>query len=111
MAAECWRDYQKKLALWTASGAQFDAGRERWDDVVGPRLRELVRPSGTIREILRRSQHPLHFEDLDPPIPPEQARFALSNAHLIRERFVIGDLLWWLGLTGASLADDLVSSV
>jgi glycerol-1-phosphate dehydrogenase [NAD(P)+] len=110
MAAECWRDYQKKLALWTASGAQFDAVRERWDDIVEPRLRELVRPSATIREILRRAEHPLRFEDLDPPVPPAQARFALSNAHLIRERFVIGDLLWWLGLTGTSLADDLLAS-
>ena len=53
---------------------------------------------------------PCSFEDLDPPIPPEQARFALANAHLIRERFVIGDLLWWLGLTGTSLADDLLAS-
>jgi glycerol-1-phosphate dehydrogenase [NAD(P)+] len=110
MAAECWRDYQKKLALWTSSGPRFDTLRERWDEVVGPRLRELVRPSTTIREILRRADHPLRFEELDPPIPPEQARFALTNAHLIRERFVIGDLLWWLGLAGASLADDLLAS-
>jgi glycerol-1-phosphate dehydrogenase [NAD(P)+] len=110
MAAECWRDYQKKLALWTASGARFDAVRERWDDVVAPRLRQLVRPSATIREILRRTGHPLTFEALDPPIPRDQVRFALGNAHLIRERFVIGDLLWWLGLSGASLADDLLAT-
>jgi glycerol-1-phosphate dehydrogenase [NAD(P)+] len=110
MAAECWRDYQKKLALWSASGPRFDAVRERWDDVVAPRLRQLVRPSATIREILRRTGHPLTFEALDPPIPHEQARFALGNAHLIRERFVIGDLLWWLGLSGSSLADDLLAT-
>jgi glycerol-1-phosphate dehydrogenase [NAD(P)+] len=109
MATECWHDYQRKLALWTASGARFDAVRERWDDEVAPRLRELVRPASTIREILRRSGHPLRFADLDPPIPLEQARFALDNAHLIRERFVIGDLLWWLGLAGPSLADDLLA--
>jgi glycerol-1-phosphate dehydrogenase [NAD(P)+] len=110
MAAECWRDYQKKLALWTASGPRFDEVRERWDDVVGPRLHQLVRPSATIREILRRAGHPLSFEALDPPIPREQARFALANAHLIRERFVIGDLLWWLGLSGPGLADDLLAA-
>ena len=109
MAAECWRDYAKKLARWTASEVQFDAVRERWDDEIAPRLRELVRPSETIREILRRAEHPQSFEALDPPIPPEQARFALGNAHLIRERFVIGDLLWWLGLSGANLADDLLA--
>jgi glycerol-1-phosphate dehydrogenase [NAD(P)+] len=109
MAAECWRDYQKKLALWSASGARFDAVRARWDGVVAPRLRALVRPSATIREILRRAGHPLTFDALDPPIPPSQARFALDHAHLIRERFVIGDLLWWLGLSGPSLADDLLA--
>jgi glycerol-1-phosphate dehydrogenase [NAD(P)+] len=108
MAAECWRDYQRKLALWSASGPRFDAVRERWDDGVAPRLRELVRPSATIREILRRADHQLSFRELDPPIPDAQARFALANAHLIRERFVIGDLLWWLDLAGASLADDLL---
>ena len=110
MAAECWRDYQRKLALWTASGPRFDALRERWDDVVAPRLRELARPSGTIWEILRHSGPPLSFEALDPPIPREQARFALANAHLIRERFVIGDLLWWLDLAGPELADELLAS-
>ncbi len=109
MAAECWRDYQKKLALWAAAEARFDDVRARWDGDVGPRLRELVRPAATIREILRRVGHPLAFEELDPPIPTEQARFALSNAHLIRERFVIGDLLWWLGLDGASLGNELLS--
>jgi glycerol-1-phosphate dehydrogenase [NAD(P)+] len=109
MAAECWRDYQKKLALWTAAEARFDDVRARWDTEVGPRLRELVRPAATIREILRRTGHPLSFADLDPPIPDEQARFALANAHLIRERFVIGDLLWWLGLAGASLGDELLT--
>ncbi|MGE3273439.1 MAG: iron-containing alcohol dehydrogenase, partial [Chloroflexota bacterium] len=110
MAAECWRDYSRKLALWTASEAQFDAVRERWDDMVGPRLRQLVRPSATIREILRRTAHPLTFAVLDSPIPREQARFALANAHLIRERFVIGDLLWWLDLAGPEFADDLLAA-
>jgi glycerol-1-phosphate dehydrogenase [NAD(P)+] len=109
MAAECWRDYQKKLALWSASGPRFDAARERWDGEIAPRLRELVRTSATIREILTRAEHPLTFDALDPSIPGGQARFALDNAHLIRERFVIGDLLWWLDLSGPSLAADLLA--
>jgi glycerol-1-phosphate dehydrogenase [NAD(P)+] len=110
MAAECWRDYRRKLALWTMSGARFDEVRARWDEEIGPRLRQLVRPSATISEILRRSGHARTFEELAPPIPREQARFALGNAHLIRERFVIGDLLWWLGLAGPNLADDLLAA-
>lgn len=108
MAAECWRDYGRKLALWTASEARFDEVRARWDHEIGPRLRQLVRPSATISEILRRAEHPRTFEALEPSIPREQARFALTNAHLIRERFVIGDLLWWLG--SVSLADELLAA-
>jgi glycerol-1-phosphate dehydrogenase [NAD(P)+] len=109
MAAECWRDYSRKLALWTASETRFDALRERWDGVVAPRLRQLARPAATIREILHQAGHPLSFDAIDPPIPPEQAYFALANAHLIRERFVIGDLLWWLDLGGDTLAADLLN--
>jgi glycerol-1-phosphate dehydrogenase [NAD(P)+] len=110
MAAECWRDYAKKLALWTAAEARFDDVRARWDAEVGPRLRELVRPAATIREILRRAEHPLSFGELDPPISEDQARFALGHAHLIRERFVISDLLWWLGLAGDTLGDELLAA-
>jgi glycerol-1-phosphate dehydrogenase [NAD(P)+] len=110
MAAECWRDYAKKLALWTAAEARFDDLRARWDGEVGPRLRELVRPTATVREILRRAEHPLSFGELAPPIPADQARFALGHAHLIRERFVIGDLLWWLGLAGDALGDELLAA-
>ena len=110
MAAECWRDYSRKLALWTASEARFDDVRARWDDEIGPRSRELVRPAATISAILGLAGHPRTFEALTPPIPRDEARFALGNAHLIRERFVIGDLLWWLGLVGPTLADDLLAA-
>ncbi|MCC6179337.1 MAG: iron-containing alcohol dehydrogenase [Chloroflexi bacterium] len=102
MAAECWRDYSKKLALWTTSGDRFDAVRARWDAEISPRLRQLVRPSSTVREILRRAGHPLTFADLEPSIPNEQARFAVANGPYIRERFVVGDLLNWLDLNAVS---------
>jgi glycerol-1-phosphate dehydrogenase [NAD(P)+] len=109
MAAECWRDYREKLALWTTREERFDAVRERWHEEVAPRLRQLVRPSATIREILARAAHPLRFEELEPPIPREQARFAIANAHLIRKRFTVGDLFAFRGQGGWALADTLLS--
>jgi glycerol-1-phosphate dehydrogenase [NAD(P)+] len=109
MAAECWRDYREKLALWTTRAERFDAVRGRWHEEVAPRLRQLVRPSATIREILARAGHPLRFEGLEPPIPREQARFALAHAHLIRQRFTVGDLFAFLGRGGWALADTLLS--
>lgn len=108
MAAECWRDYGRKLARWSEDEERFDAVRGRWTSIVAPRLRQLVRPSETIRTILARAGHPLRFEDLTPPVPPEQARFAVANAHLIRERFTVGDLFAWLGQGGDALANELL---
>jgi glycerol-1-phosphate dehydrogenase [NAD(P)+] len=110
MAAECWRDYREKLALWTTRAGRFDAVRERWHAEVAPRLRELVRSSATIREILARAGHPLRFEELEPPIPPEQVRFAWATAHLIRQRFTVGDFFAFLGRGGWALADALLTA-
>lgn len=110
MADECWRDYVMKLAQWRASERRFDEVRERWSGEVAPRLRQLVRPSATIRAILRAADHPLGFDALDPPIPADQARFAVANAHLIRRRFTVGDLFTWLDLGVESLADALLDA-
>jgi glycerol-1-phosphate dehydrogenase [NAD(P)+] len=110
MAEECWRDYGRKLARWTAQPAAFDAVRERWTTVVAPRLRQLVRPSETIRSILASAGHPLTFDGLEPPIPQDQARFALANAHLIRERFTVGDLFAFLDLGGEEFVEELLAS-
>ncbi len=107
MAREIWNDYRQKLALWTAREARFDAVRERWACEVGPRLRQLVRPWATVRTILQRAGHPLRFEDLEPSIPRAQARFAFANAHLVRKRFTVVDLLVFLGIDGGALADAL----
>lgn len=109
LAQECWREYRQKLALWNASAARFDAVRDRWTSDIEPRLRHLVRPSATLRAILARAGHPLRFAELVPSIPPEQARFALANAHLIRQRFTIGDLFTFCGDGGDALAADLLA--
>jgi hypothetical protein len=40
---------------------------------------------------------PARFGDLDPPVAPEIARWALGNCHLMRNRFTLADLLFHLG--------------
>ncbi len=108
MAAEVWSDYRQKLALWTANEARFDDVRERWTDQVMPRLRQLARPSATIRRILSLAGHPLRFEDLVPGIPNEQARFALVHARDMRRRFATADMFVFLGTDAGDLADELI---
>ncbi len=108
MAAEVWSEYRQKLAAWAANEARFDDVRERWTSEVMPRLRQLARPSATIRQILLLAGHPLRFENLSPRIPSEQARFALAHAHFMRKRFAIADLFVFLGHDPAALADELL---
>jgi glycerol-1-phosphate dehydrogenase [NAD(P)+] len=108
IAEECWRDYSQKLALWTRQEERFDALREEWDSRIAPRLRQLVRPAETVHAILRRAGHPLRFDELHPPIPDWQVRFALANAHLIRQRFTLGDFFAFVGLDGEALVDELM---
>lgn len=48
---------------------------------------------------------PLRFDDLPSPIPEDQARWAFSNAHLMRNRFSSADLLHFLGWFDEAFTD------
>jgi glycerol-1-phosphate dehydrogenase [NAD(P)+] len=39
----------------------------------------------------------VRFGELDPPASPETVRWALRNCHLMRNRFTLSDLLFFLG--------------
>jgi glycerol-1-phosphate dehydrogenase [NAD(P)+] len=63
------------------------------------KLREMVLPPEELGYALREAGAPVRFGDLDPPVAPEIARWALGNCHLMRNRFTLADLLfhvgWW----------------
>jgi glycerol-1-phosphate dehydrogenase [NAD(P)+] len=48
-------------------------------------------------EALRKVGAPLRFGQLDPPVDPATARWAVANCHLMRDRFTVADLAWFLG--------------
>src|SRR5262249_35940648 len=110
LAAEVWGEYQKKLAVWSSEDARrrFADLQADWELVAG-QLRRLVRPAAVVREILARAGAPLRFEDLDPPIPPDQYRFALLNPHYLRARFAVSDLFFWLGRWDEETVDRLLA--
>ncbi len=53
--------------------------------------------------------HSLLFEELNVPVPEEEARWAFRNAHLMRKRFSSGDLLFYTGLFDEALTDVVFS--
>lgn len=95
VANECWADYKIKLDLWHQHRAEFEAFLKDW-----PRHRQalldLTRPPELALQILRETESPLTFADLQPPVTTAQAKFAFLSAPLIRRRLTLGDLFIFL---------------
>jgi glycerol-1-phosphate dehydrogenase [NAD(P)+] len=97
IAAECWRDCQKKLALLDANWDRVVAVVQEWK-THSVEFGKMVQPSETLRAGLLASGAPSTFADLNPTISPTLTRWAVSNCHLMRNRFNLVDLLDMMGL-------------
>ncbi len=93
---ECWSDYAKKLERWSESRQSFEALLENW-----PRrraeLREMVASPAQLADALTEAGAPARFGELGPSASPETVRWALRNCHLMRNRFTLADLLFFIG--------------
>ena len=98
VSEECWNDYSKKLERWKGCRPQLENFLENWPRYKGE-LREMVVPPERLGDALNKSGAPARFSELDPPIPEDTAFWALRNCHLMRNRFTLADLLffisWW----------------
>ncbi|HVB23447.1 MAG TPA: iron-containing alcohol dehydrogenase [Ktedonobacteraceae bacterium] len=97
MAQECWSDYATKLTLWRQNRPHLAQFCARWQDEHQPKLASLVSSPDKVHAILAQAGAPLTPNDLKPPISQEEYNFAVRNGHFIRQRFVLGDLLYFLG--------------
>jgi glycerol-1-phosphate dehydrogenase [NAD(P)+] len=93
---ECWSDYARKLALWRRSRERVERFFEEWPEHRS-RIREMVLPPERLGGALEHAGAPARFGELDPPVAPEVARWALRNCHLMRNRFTLADLLFFAG--------------
>jgi glycerol-1-phosphate dehydrogenase [NAD(P)+] len=94
---ECWSDYRGKLLLWQRSRPRVERFLGDWPEHRA-RLREMVLPPEALGGALREAGAPARFGELDPPVPPDVARWALENCHLMRNRFTLADLLFYAGM-------------
>ena len=97
MAEECWSDYRRKLTLWYQNRALFEQFCQSWQSIHRPKIASLVRPPNVVHQLLSRAGAPLTAQELEPPISQEEFDFAFNNGHFIRARFVLSDLLYFLG--------------
>lgn len=108
MADECWRLYSRKLQRWTAH-RQLVVVLD-WSELSAKVAPLLSRPHDLV-ESLAAAGAPTRFGELNPPVEPDLVRWALENCHLMRDRFTVADLAFFLGIwTGAHVEDLLAES-
>jgi glycerol-1-phosphate dehydrogenase [NAD(P)+] len=97
LAQECWKDYERKIDFWETNFANVITILKNWDLVKGE-LRNLIKTPEDIVSGLVSSGTPISFVNLEPKISEEIGAWAVSNCHLMRNRFVGIDFLEFLGL-------------
>jgi glycerol-1-phosphate dehydrogenase [NAD(P)+] len=97
VAEECWSDYSRKLTQWHQNRAIFEQFCQSWQSTHRSKLASLVCPPNVVHQILSKAGAPLIPQELEPPISQGEFDFAVNNGHFIRARFVLSDLLYFLG--------------
>lgn len=106
IARECWRDYARKLEAVNRLREPIERMLADWPSHEAE-LGALARPSAVVARRLRAAGAAAQFDELEPPIAPELARWAVAHCALMRNRFTVVDLLAFLGWWG----DDDVTEV
>jgi glycerol-1-phosphate dehydrogenase [NAD(P)+] len=97
MAAECFRDYARKLKWITAGGADPLAGlRQSWAGHEAV-LDDLLITPGQVAAGLRAAGLPVTFGELSEPVSDPRARWAVAGCALMRQRFGVADLAMLTG--------------
>jgi glycerol-1-phosphate dehydrogenase [NAD(P)+] len=95
--AECWLSYRRKLNWLTANPNRITAllhDRAKHAAV----LDSLLVDPDRLAVALATAGVPNRFDQLDPPVTADDARWAVANCHLMRDRFGIADLADLLGV-------------
>jgi glycerol-1-phosphate dehydrogenase [NAD(P)+] len=106
MSEECWRLYRTKLARWRDNRDRL--ARTDWGAVEAAVAPLLLEPAALV-EALGGAGSPTRFSELDPPVPPDTVAWALANCHLMRDRFTVVDLAWFLGGWDGEVARDVLA--
>lgn len=101
---ECWKDYERKLAALRARPERLRALSAAWASH-REEFSALVASGARLSRALRDGGAPTRFSALDPPVDAARARWALANAHLMRNRFYVTDLLTVAGLWDEDLLE------
>lgn len=103
---ECWHDVEAKIDAWTSHAAQIRAFAQHWPQMRQDLRGYLASPRDFVAA-LAATGHPLTWTGIPTGITAEQARWAFGNAHLMRKRTSVADVLAFAGLWTDDLIDDI----
>jgi glycerol-1-phosphate dehydrogenase [NAD(P)+] len=105
MGQECWRAYSRKLERWHEARASLDTLWERWP-AFDEQLEGLLASPERLVEALRAARAPVRLRQLG--VRDATARWALAHGHLMRDRFTVADLAYFMGIWDAPDVDALL---
>jgi glycerol-1-phosphate dehydrogenase [NAD(P)+] len=108
MAAECFADYAAKLRPLAADGDPLAGLRTGWDGHEAMLSETLIGPAELARG-LRSAGLPASFGELAEPVSDADARWAVANCPLMRQRFGVADLAMLLGAWEEDDIDEVLT--
>ena len=101
----CWADYRLKLERWHDARPELETLWERWPAFDAELERLLVSPERLV-EALRAARAPVRLTQLG--VRDSTARWALAHGHLMRDRFSVADLAFFMGIWDSAGVDALL---
>lgn len=106
-AAECWADYKQKLERWHNSKAKFADLLNNFDAFKAA-VRPWVKAPEYVASCMHKANAPTRYSALNYPVDAKTVRWAITNCHLMRNRFSIIDLLNFTGIWNDEFVQMLI---
>jgi glycerol-1-phosphate dehydrogenase [NAD(P)+] len=100
----CWKDYARKLERWHGARAAELPGRWAAFDA---QLDGLLGSPERLAGALGAARAPLRLTELG--VAAERGRWAIAHGHLMRDRFTVADLAFFMGLWDDDGVDSLLA--
>ena len=101
----CWRDYARKLERWNDARDELETLWQRWP-AFDAELEGLLASPERLVAALRAARAPVRLTQLG--VRDRTARWALAHGHLMRDRFSVADLAFFMGIWDSADVDALL---
>jgi glycerol-1-phosphate dehydrogenase [NAD(P)+] len=104
---KCWQDYARKLERWNAAREELVTLPQRWP-AFDAELDALLTSPERLVAALRAARAPVRLTQLG--VRDATARWAIAHGHLMRDRFTVADLAFFMGIWDDADVDALLVS-